>query len=94
MRSYESFEGDIAEAGVFVDLNNENNDRFYIRERKGEDDYRMRTFTIPNAPDGSKRPLGDIIPELADIHGRMKEDLEGKDHMLHTGSTRTTWGGS
>jgi hypothetical protein len=83
-RSYETFENDIGESGVIVDLTNENNDRFYLRERAGEKDYRTRYFTIPNAPDGRKRPAGDLLPELVDIHDMMKEDLETKDHSLHT----------
>jgi hypothetical protein len=88
-RSYESFEKDIG-GSMFVDLTNENNDMFYLRERNGENDFRTRTFTIPDAPDGRKRPLGDLIPELVGIHQVMQQDLEAKEHSLHVSSNRTT----
>lgn len=79
--SYRSFEKDIG-GSMFVNLTNENNDRFFLREGNGEKDFRARTFTIPNAPDGRKRPAGDLIPELVPIHTYMQQDLEEKEHNL------------
>jgi hypothetical protein len=80
--SYETFEKAI-EGSMFVALTNDNNDKFHLREGNGEKDFRERTFTIPNAPDGRKRPAGDLIPELVAIHTYMQADLEQKDHSLN-----------
>ena len=91
-KSYEDFEKGIEET-TFIDLTNENNDMFFLRERKGDANFRQRTFTIPNAPDGRKRPLGDLIPELVSVHSYMQEDLEKKEHNLIVNANRTTRGG-
>lgn len=80
-RSYGSFQKDIG-GDTFVELMNENNDRFYLTERNDEKDFRSRYFTIPNAPDGRKRPANDLIPELVPIHAYMRQDLEDKDIMV------------
>jgi len=79
--SYGAFEDAIG-GSMFIALTNDNNDKFRLREGNGEDDFRERTFTIPNAPDGRKRPAGDLIPELVDIHTFIQADLEEKDHSL------------
>ncbi len=80
-KSYGSFEKDIGGSTV-VTIMNENNDRFFLREANDEKDFRSRTFTIPNAPDGRKRPANDLIPELVPIHAYMQQDLEDKDYMV------------
>jgi hypothetical protein len=91
-RSYESFEKDIS-GSMFVALTNDNNDKFRLREGNGENDFRERTFTIPNAPDGRKRPGGDLIPELVAIHTLIQADLEEKDHSLSVSYTKVSRGG-
>lgn len=90
--SYEAFEKEVG-AGAIVHLTNYNNDRVVLREAKGEKDHRSRIFTVPNSPDGRKRPGGDLIPELVDIYELMKADLETKDHILNTGYVKVTRGG-
>jgi hypothetical protein len=90
-RSYGSFQKDIG-GSAFVQLTNENNDRFFLMERNDENDFRSRFFTIPNAPDGRKRPAGDLIPELVPIHSYMQQDLEGKDIMVLVSYTKVSRG--
>ncbi len=93
-KSYKAFEEAIG-SGTFVVLTNMNNDKVILEEKKdGGKDFRGRTFTIPNSPDGRSRPLGDLIPELVTIHDWMKEDLERKEHNLVVNSVRNTRGSS
>ncbi len=90
-KSYGSFQKDIG-GSAFVQLTNENNDRFFLMERNDENDFRSRFFTIPNAPDGRKRPAGDLIPELVPIHSYMQQDLEDKDIMVLVSYTKVSRG--
>jgi hypothetical protein len=89
MRSSGSFQKEIG-GSDFVQLTNENNDRFFLMERNDENDFRSRFFTIPNAPDGRKRPAGDLIPELVPIHTYMQQDLEDKDIMVLVSYTKVS----
>jgi len=90
--SYKAFEKEIG-GNMFVALINDNNDKFRLREGNGEQDFRERTFTIPNAPDGRKRDGGDLIPELVAIHTYIQTDLEEKDHSLSVSYVKVSRGG-